>query len=376
MTPDNQLPSLLGREVRAHIGIEEYQGRRRNVVKYYMDDGKGLPSLLAELLLSNWAGWLEENPCPAKLPAPEPSINGWWLPKAASACLFFKLPPDWAVKLIRRAMTRLENGPREVERTVERIYGGKVSSTESTVERVEPYNPALLIERARRLPAEIRDDLVNWLASVSPGNIDVGPADFLNAVFPGEKVLATTNMLAKGGFIYESPDEVKEMERFVAYNTNGAWYLANPINGEWINDSIRSEANLTSFHHIVLESDAAPADQWLAMLVQEPLAIVALSTSGNRSIHALVRIPAKNKAQFDRVRSEIRRRYVPLGADPAAMSAVRLTRLPGVVRRDKGNVQRLLYLNPRPSVREIYRCPEKKKPSTSNQLIEGKELDE
>jgi hypothetical protein len=348
MTSDNQLRSLLGREVRAHIGIEEYRGKKRNVIRYYLEP---VPDFLAELLLGSWEDWLTDNPCPSDEPG-APCIN-LWIPKAASACLFRKLPPNWSADLIRRAMTRLEKSPREVERTVERVYGGKVSGTGSTVERVEPYNPALLIERARWLPAEIRDDLVNWLASVSPANIDVGPADYLNAVFPGEKVLATTNMLAKGGFIYESPDEAKEMERFVAYNETGAWYLANPINGEWINDSIRSEANLTSFRHILLESDAAPADQWLAMLVQEPLAIVALYTSGNRSVHALIRIPARNKVQFDRVRSEIRRKYLPLGADPAAMSAVRLTRLPGVVRRDNGNAQRLLYLNPRPSARAI-----------------------
>jgi hypothetical protein len=213
---------------------------------------------------------------------------------------------------------------------------------------------------------------VNWLASVSPGNIDVGPADYLNTVFPGEKVLVGTNMHSKGGFIYESRYEAEEMERFAQGNRPyvingktfcGAWYLANACNGEWIDGSIRSEANLTSFRHIVLESDKAPADQWLAMLVQEPLAIVALYTSGNRSIHALVRIPANNKSQFNGIKAEFKRKYCPLGADDGAMSAVRLTRLPGVVRRDNGNRQRLLYLNPRASVREIYRCPEKKKPS-------------
>jgi hypothetical protein len=237
-------------------------------------------------------------------------------------------------------MTRREKGPREVERTVERIYGGKVASTSSLEPAIE-FNAALLAERARQLSAEVRDDLVNWLASVSPANIDVGPADYLNAVFPGEKVLATTNILTKGGFIYQSLDEAKEMERFVACNTNGAWYLANPINGEWVDGSIRSEANLTSFHHLVLESDAAPADQWLAMLVQEPLAIVALYASGNRSVHALVRIQANNKTQFNRIKDEYKRKYVPLGADSGAMSAVRLTRLPGVVRRDNGKVQPL-----------------------------------
>ena len=36
-----------------------------------------------------------------------------------------------------------------------------------------------------------------------------------------------------------------------------------------------------------------------------------------------------------------------LGADPAAMTPVRLTRLPGCTRN--GKEQRLIYLNPKPS---------------------------
>ena len=91
------------------------------------------------------------------------------------------------------------------------------------------------------------------------------------------------------------------------------------------------------------------------MLVQEPLAIVALYSSGNKSVHALVRIQANTKAQFNRFKDEFKRKYCPLGADDGAMSAVRLTRLPGVVRRDNGKVQRLLYLNPRPAMTPIYK---------------------
>jgi hypothetical protein len=294
--------------------------------------------------------WHSKNPCPA-----DDGRHGWIF-DAARACRWkLHIKPESAIDLIRSKLTRTEH-PGEIAHTVSNVYG---YNSEPGSERVkaEPvaFNPALLTERASRLPVEIRDDLPNWLASVSPANIDVGPAHYLNAVFPGEKVLATTNMLTKGGFIYESLDEAKEMERFVAYNTDGAWYLANPINGEWINNSIRSEVNLTSFRHLVLESDDAPADQWLAMLVQEPLAIVALYRSGKRSVHALVRIPADNKSQFNRIKDEFKRKYCPLGADDGAMSAVRLTRLPGVVRRDNGNVQRLLYLNPRPSVKTIWK---------------------
>jgi hypothetical protein len=304
--------------------------------------------------------WHSKNPCPA-----EEGRHGWIF-EAARACRWkLHIKAESAIELIRSKLTRAEQHPGEIAHAVANVYGYKAEpGSERFKVETAAFNPSLLAERARQLSAEIRDDLPNWLASVSPANIDVGPADYLNAVFPGETVLATTNMHAKGGFVYQWPDEANEMERFVQGNRPyvingktfcGAWYLANPINGEWINNSIRSEANLTSFRHIVLESDAATADQWLAMLAQEPLAIVALYTSGKRSVHALVRIPADNKSQFNRIKAEFKRKYCPLGADKGAMSAVQLTRLPGVVRRDNGNAQRLLYLNPRPSVKPIWK---------------------
>jgi hypothetical protein len=321
--------------------------------------------------------WHSKNPCPA-----EDGRHGWIF-KAARACRWkLHIKAEAAIELIRSKLTRAEQHPGEIAHAVANVYGYE---PEPGAERVKveaaAFNPSLLTERARQLPAEFRDDLPNWLATLSPASTDIGPAEYLNAVFPGETQLATTNMHTKDGFVYRSPDQAPEVERFVQGNRPyvingktycGGWYLANPINGEWKNDSIRSVANLTSFRHIVLESDKAPAEQWLAMLVQEPLAIVALYSSGNKSVHALVRIQANTKAQFNQFKDEFKRKYCPLGADNGAMSAVRLTRLPGVVRRDNANVQKLLYLNPRPAVKPIY----KKKLRTSNQLIGSKELDE
>jgi hypothetical protein len=173
-------------------------------------------------------------------------------------------------------------------------------------------------------------------------------------VFPDEIAFVTIHMMAKGGFRYTGQHEAAELQRWVDGNTEGAWYLANPIDGELRDGSFRSGANLTAHRHIVLESDGAPRDQWLAMLVQEPIPIVALTTSGNRSVHALVKIQAKNKVEFDKIRDDYRKKYCPLGADPAAMSAVRLTRLPGVIRNDNWAVQQLLYLAPNATGEPIY----------------------
>jgi hypothetical protein len=111
----------------------------------------------------------------------------------------------------------------------------------------------------------------------------------------------------------------------------------------------RSEENITDWRHGVLECGQKPAEHWLpiwlAILVQLPLPIVSITNSGGKSIHGLFRVEASSKAEWDQiVRKRLLPRLVPLGADPDAMTAVRLTRLPGY--RRGGALQRLLYLNP------------------------------
>ena len=111
--------------------------------------------------------------------------------------------------------------------------------------------------------------------------------------------------------------------------------------------SRRSEESITSWRYLVLESDVADSAEWLACLVQLPLKIAAVYTSGGKSIHALVRVDAVSKQHWDAQRDAIKPIVVTLGADPNAMTAVRLSRLPGTMRGDRP--QQLLYLDPKPT---------------------------
>jgi hypothetical protein len=282
-----------------------------------------------------------------------------WIWRAAKGCAasLMRIKPEQAEELIRRDLTRLEQHPNEIRHSVANAYKRDYSGSSTATPLVEfgDYDPDLLAEHAMEVP----DVTHQWLAERSQADVDVPAGEFFRLVFQGEKVFATTWPMTKSGFVYEGPNEAEDLQRYLDGNKEGAWFLSNPVDGEWRdtgdgNQTVRSEANLTSFRHIVLESDVAPADQWLAMLVQQPLAIVALYRSGGRSTHALVRIKARNKSEFDKERDKLRVKYCPLGADPAAMSAVRLTRVPNVIRRDNFAYQRLLYLNPRPIARAIY----------------------
>jgi hypothetical protein len=103
----------------------------------------------------------------------------------------------------------------------------------------------------------------------------------------------------------------------------------------------------------VIESDKAPKDRWLRALVQLPLPISAIYDSGGDSVHALVRIDAESKAQWDEGRDAIKPHLVKLGADPGALSG-----LPNCRRENKKQLQRLLYLTDSPNCVPIYQKPE------------------
>ena len=102
----------------------------------------------------------------------------------------------------------------------------------------------------------------------------------------------------------------------------------------------------------------------------EAIAVVAIYTSGGKSYHALVRVNCTTKEDFDIQRQRYITRLAALGADPAAITAVRLTRLPGCLRYGSGDgqhhkpyldaagqpaprMQQLLYLNPAADGRSI-----------------------
>jgi hypothetical protein len=149
----------------------------------------------------------------------------------------------------------------------------------------------------------------------------------------------------------------------VSGHQNGVWFLSNPVDGQYHfnprQDSMsrRSEESITTWRYAVLECDHKPKETWLPIwlriLVQLPLPIVSITSSGGKSLHALLRVDAASKVAWDHfVRGRLLPRLVRIGADPQAMTAVRLTRLPGCYRGD--SLQELLFLNPRAPSQPIF----------------------
>lgn len=270
------------------------------------------------------------------------------------------------------------------------VYRGDVNGRPPTHVAAEPRMelPKKLEFDLKALAREVRDisPLVDeeWLVRNSPVRVDdIGPVEFLNALYrKGEKVLIFTDFYSQGQFAHRiggsswrlshRPDMKGVKSELPKTAREGIWFLSQPIDGEWhLNprsldenghpkNSRRSEESVTSWRYMVLESDDAPGNLWIRYLVKLPLTISAIYTSGGRSIHALVRVDAPNKPWWDQVKHMISGLITKLGADPGALTAVRLTRLPFCYReggKDENDryvkyanprFQRLLYLDPNP----------------------------
>ena len=232
-----------------------------------------------------------------------------------------------------------------------------------------PKKPEFDVEKLRAFAARWRPHVdTAWLADRSPcppyslaGCLPA--ADFLRALYAaGEKVVVFTNQRSQGQCLW--PKQGLPMG-----GDEGVHFLCQPVDGlEHINPregldekgkpktSRRSEESVTAWRFLVLESDEADARDWLAALVQfSPLKIAAIYTSGGRSIHALVRVDAPSKNEWDNLVKQLKPELVTMGADPRAMSAVRLTRLPNCWRGVK--MQKLLFLNPQPAAVAICTLP-------------------
>ena len=114
--------------------------------------------------------------------------------------------------------------------------------------------------------------------------------------------------------------------------TAGAWIRINPLDGDGCKD-----ANVTVYRHALIEADDADLGRQLALIRELQLPCSAIVHSGGKSIHAIVRVDAKDAAEY---RSRVDRLYEiceasGLKVDQANRNPSRLSRLPGVTRNGK-----------------------------------------
>ena len=218
-----------------------------------------------------------------------------------------------------------------------------------------------LAEIAAKLP-EASPEYLRRRSPIDPAGVDT--TGFLQTVFrPGESALIFSEYTSQGQLLWRYPGEDQRhlLGRFTSGRKSGVWFLCNPVDGVYRfnprvgHKSRRSEESITDFRHLILESDVAGRDEWIAFLCQLDLPILAIYSTGGRSPHALVRIDTPSKPAWNRFVHRRIPELVKAGACQGSLSAVRLSRLPGCRREEKNAEQKLYYLNPTPTQTAICR---------------------
>ena len=309
------------------------------------------------------------SPCP-------PTGRHSWLLAQANRCRNAGLPAHEAERLLAENINRPPTPANEIQTTVAKAYGstwtpsGRPAAFKSHHRAPVPlsavaFNPDKLAAIAGTITAP--PSWRHWLWARSPKRPETQNAfSFLAHLYRDDEHVHVFDKFESKApahtLTIQHPMDcrVPAIIRAGGKHGLGCWFLNTPVDGGWHDTgeldtetgepiySCRNWQAVTSFRYAVLESDQAPFGQWLAFIVQLPLRVAAIYTSGGRSIHTLIRLDAANKAEFDATMMPLKRPLKVLGADPACLSAVRLTRLPGCWRPEKDGFQRLLYLCPNP----------------------------
>lgn len=135
-----------------------------------------------------------------------------------------------------------------------------------------------------------------------------------------------------------------------------AWpkVIPNPLSGRAApkksgsGESLRGDACVAAHRFAVVEMDSCPLTDQLAFWAAVKMPVACLIHSGGKSVHGWVRVDCRDGAEWQ---AEVERKLFPsylepMGFDSACKNAARLSRMPGHCRKDKGQIQRLLYLAP------------------------------
>jgi hypothetical protein len=112
----------------------------------------------------------------------------------------------------------------------------------------------------------------------------------------------------------------------------------------------RQDADVKAYRYCLAEFDELSIDDQIRFWAAVPLPVAALIFSGNKSIHCWIKIDGvSDLGGWEKtVKNALyQQRLKPLGLDTACSNTSRMSRMPSF-RRDNGNMQKLLYLDPSP----------------------------
>lgn len=199
-------------------------------------------------------------------------------------------------------------------------------------------------------------------AWVEPEELPDGPGDpvrelseYLQSLFGADEVVGYVCEsferdgrhipASKGSYTRTCGELLRDLERYGSieralgsYDPDaGAWIRFNPLTGQGVRNS-----DVADFRYALVESDSLPKDRQLALVRALELPCAAVVDSGGKSVHAIVRVDARDYAEYRQRVDQLYEvcRKNGLGPDPQNKNPSRLSRMPGATRG--GSAQRLL----------------------------------
>ena len=197
------------------------------------------------------------------------------------------------------------------------------------------YHLLPVSEVTKEVMQKITSDWLWWRSPIVPDSQSA--ASFLARLYePGEKLFVTTKLRSKEGYILEagSREALETLRRISIENSEGVWYLPNPITGQRMKNqngglSYRCGAAVSSFKYIAFESDTVKPADWLEFIVTLPIPIAAIFETGGKSVHTLVKVSVSSLAEWKECAEILKEKLKPYGADPAMFQIQQTCRQPG-----------------------------------------------
>ena len=185
---------------------------------------------------------------------------------------------------------------------------------------------AATLIRAAFLEGEIVSGVGAWL---NPGGKSTPQKDGFD--LPREWWL---DQLAK-----DNGDPGKRIFNNDAAQAAGAFMRINPIK----KGLPAVDANVAAFRHALIEFDSIPiAEQW-PVIIGSNVPCTAIIHSGGKSLHAWVKVDAKDRSEYDSRVLELLKHFEKFKPDPKNKNPSRLSRMPDARRGE--SFQRLLAVN-------------------------------
>lgn len=197
-----------------------------------------------------------------------------------------------------------------------------------------------------KLPKEWhpKEQLIKYLSVLFEADDNVGYVTDCWQTADGKNLPTKGNYDRTAGQLIEELSKLKDDDIgavFGDYNKDvGAWIRFNPLDGKGVKND-----NVTDYRYALVESDEIPIETQNTIIRELELPVACLVHTGNKSIHAIVKINATNYEEYSKRVNYLYKVCDKNGfiTDKQNKNPSRLSRMPGVER--KGKKQYLLDTN-------------------------------